>query len=956
MADSSNKDTYVQPAIPKFDGFYEHWAKLMENFLRSKEYWNMIEEGIPAAPQGREPTAAESKVIVDHQLKDKKVKNYLYQAIDREIMETILNDETSKEIWDSMKQKYKGSTRVKRAQLQGLKTEFEMLRMKEGETSNAYFGRVLSVAKRMKTYGEAIKESDITGKIMRSLVPRFNYVVCSIEESSNTDTLTVDELQSSLLIHEQRMKGLGQVDEEQVLKVSAEERWERGRGRAMLRGRGRGRGRQQFNKALVECYRCHNLGHFQYECPKGEKQAHYAEFNDPEEMLLMAHTDLSQRKKEGVWFLDSGCSNHMTGKKEWFVHLDETFRHSVKLGNDTKMDVMGKGNIVIEIKGQTQTVTDVFFIPELCNNLLSMGQLLGRGITILMTNGVCKLYHPRRGCIIESVMTANRMFTVDTNILTNESACFNANTTEVSELWHRRFGHLSYKNLTLLCNKDMVSGMPTFKSSAKVCIGCMVGKQNRAPFSRKSTWRAARHLQLVHSDLCGPISPESHGNKRYILTFTDDFSRKVWVYFLREKGETFGIFKIFKIMVEKESGLQICSLRTDRGGEFNSKEFSEFCTTHGIKRQLTTSYSPQQNGVAERKNRTILNMVRCLLEEKKMPKAFWPEAAKWTCHIINRSPTSAVKDKTPEECWSGLKPNVEYFRVFGCLGNVHVPEENRSKLDARSQKRVMIGYSEESKGYKMINPLDMKVTISRDVVFEEEECWDWQKTASKTVNVTLDWGDVYDEDDENDTDTENDEEERTEEGAGSSSTEEATSPVLPVSDRRERRIPAYLRDYTSGEEFSEEEVQHFLMFMSTDPICYEDAAKSRKWRDAMDLEIAAIEKNHTWQLVQPPHGAKVIGVKWVYRTKMNENGEVHKCKARLVAKGYAQEKGINFNEVFAPVARWDTIRMVIALAARNGWKLHQLDVKSAFLHGNLDEVVYVAQPPGYEVKGEESKV
>lgn len=152
MAESSSNDSFVQPAIPKFDGFYEHWAKLMENLLRAKELWSLVEEGITVVPQGREPTDAQARVIAAQQLKDKKVKNYLYQAIDREIMETILNDETSKQIWDSMKQKYKGSTRVKRAQLQGLKTELEMLRMKEGETINAYFGKVLSIAKRMKAY------------------------------------------------------------------------------------------------------------------------------------------------------------------------------------------------------------------------------------------------------------------------------------------------------------------------------------------------------------------------------------------------------------------------------------------------------------------------------------------------------------------------------------------------------------------------------------------------------------------------------------------------------------------------------------------------------------------------------------------------------------------------------------------------------------------------------------
>eukprot|EP00257_Ricinus_communis_P022888 XP_015582741.1 uncharacterized protein LOC107262292 [Ricinus communis] len=223
MAESSNANTkFVQLAIPKFDGYYEHWAKLMENFLRAKEYWNLIEVGIEAVPEGIEGDGEKMRAMEEQLLKDKKIKNYLYQAIDREIMEIILNDDTLKPIWDSMKQKFKGSTRVKRAQLQALRTEYETIKMKEGESINAYFGRILSVVKRMKACGESIQKREIAGKIMRSLTSRFNYVVCSIEESNNIDTLTIDELQSSMLIHEQRMKIY--VEEEHALKVSHDER------------------------------------------------------------------------------------------------------------------------------------------------------------------------------------------------------------------------------------------------------------------------------------------------------------------------------------------------------------------------------------------------------------------------------------------------------------------------------------------------------------------------------------------------------------------------------------------------------------------------------------------------------------------------------------------------------------------------------------------------------------
>ena len=280
MAESKTESNFVQPAIPRFDGHYDHWAMLMENFLRSKEYWQLVENGVPAeAAEGVEMTEAQRKGREDVKLKDLKVKNYLFQAIDRTIMETILNKETAKGIWDSMKQKYQGSTKVKRAQLQALRREFEILQMKEGEKVDEYFARTLTIANKMKAHGERMEQLMIVEKILRSMTPKFDYVVCSIEESNNLTTMTIDELQSSLLVHEQRMLGHG--GDEQVLKVTLEDNFgTRGRGRGGYRGRGRGRGRQGFNKALVECYKCHKLGHFQYECPSWEKGVNYAEHSE----------------------------------------------------------------------------------------------------------------------------------------------------------------------------------------------------------------------------------------------------------------------------------------------------------------------------------------------------------------------------------------------------------------------------------------------------------------------------------------------------------------------------------------------------------------------------------------------------------------------------------------------------------------------------------------------------
>lgn len=160
--------------------------------------------------------------------------------------------------------------------------------------------------------------------------------------------------------------------------------------------------------------------------------------------------------------------------------------------------------------------------------------------------------------------------------------------------------------------------------------------------------------------------------------------------------------------MEKESGEYITCFRTDRGGEFTSNEFEEFSKAQGISRKLTATFTPQQNGVSERKNRTIMNAVRAILNERNVPKVFWPKAVKWCVHVQNRSPTSAVENKTPEEAWSNMKPSMNYFRVFGCVSHVHVPDQKRSKLDDKSKICILLGVSDESKAYRLYDPITKK--------------------------------------------------------------------------------------------------------------------------------------------------------------------------------------------------------------------------------------------------------
>lgn len=221
-------------------------------------------------------------------------------------------------------------------------------------------------------------------------------------------------------------------------------------------------------------------------------------------------------------------------------------------------------------------------------------------------------------------------------------------------------------------------------------------------------------MQLVHTDICGPMKTQSLGGSIYFLTFIDDFSRNIWIYFLKQKSEAFEKFKELKTLVEKQSGLYINVLGSDRGGEFSSNEFLEF---------YTTRYTPQQNGVAKRNNKTIMEMERSVLKTKKLSNDFWAEAVACVVYILNKSPTKSVQNKIPHETWKGKKHNVFHFRVFRCVCYSLVPYELRRKLDDKIEKCIFIGYSEESKAYKLYNLVSKKLMIRRDVKLEEEDSW-----------------------------------------------------------------------------------------------------------------------------------------------------------------------------------------------------------------------------------------
>ena len=350
-------------------------------------------------------------------------------------------------------------------------------------------------------------------------------------------------------------------------------------------------------------------------------------------------------------------------------------------------------------------------------------------------------------------------------------------------------------------------------------------------------------------------------------------------------------------------------------------------------------YTPQQNGVSERMNRSIMETVRCLLHYANLPLDFWAEAVATAVFLRNSSPTSYLKEVTPYQCWFREKPDVSNLRVFGCKALVHIPEQKRKKLDKKSMECIFVGYPYNSKGYKLYNPETKQMLRSRDVIFLEDtfesdlsDCnQDKELLLDEKPSVKLD--PLYFEGGVNiNIDNENHE---------NCMRDINVDDVIPATEGRPQRnriAPDRLGAIT-GNWWDYVDYASIAVADNDEPRNVREAftgQNAKQWKGATDAEFQSLLKNQTWDLVDLPEDKKVIGCKWVFKLKRDANGEITRYKARLVAQGYSQEAGIDYDEVFAPVTKYDSIRSILAIANQLDLEVHQMDVKTAFLHGDLD--------------------
>lgn len=792
-----------------------------------------------------------------------------------------------------------------------LKRKLYNMKMQRNDNLQSHLKILTEIFDSLSIVGSPMDEADKVITMLASVSDKYSMVVTALESHDNVPSW---ESASTKLLHEEsKMAKKDNSFTEESSLISKQ-------------------------KKNFKCYECGKSGHLKKNCFVYQKKCRELEKSgkvnnaiaksqtDNDEVSFFASGFSVSEARNNSWIIDSGASGHMCNNKQQFSNYSVLSSPvTVEVGDGKLLKGIGTGSVVVQLELPNNVtrrcvMQKVLYVPELAYNLVSVSQVTGQGKTTNFSADSCNILN-RQNELLAVGRKEGKLYLL--NCVSEVTAmCSNNFTKPVSDgmLWHRRFCHLGQNNLRKLVDHNMVIGMECSVKDPFLCENCLDGKIHKLPFAKLDSKKERKPLELIHTDVCGKISPQSIGKNEYFLTFIDDCTRYTWVYAIKNKSDVFDTFVTWKALVEKQYNKVIKILRSDNGGEYTSNEFEHYLQKEGIKHEKTIPKTPQQNGAAERMNRTLVEAVRSMLSDSKLPKFYWAEALSTAVYVRNRSPTIVLGDKTPYEALNYRKPNVKHFKIFGCEAFAHIPADERSKLDPKSKKCIFLGYSNVTKGYRLYDVVAKRTFHSRDVIFNEKSNISSSLEESGTQNSSHVEQQII----------------IPEVVADDSSEEPELLPSNQPRTQRERRAPNRLGEWV------------YSCNIVPDPTGVEEALASddaAEWKKAMDNEMNSLKTNNVWKLVDKPENQKIVSSKWIFKKKLGPDGSVCSYKARLVARGFEQTS--NFDETFSPVVRFESIRTVLALAANNDLSVHQMDVSSAFLNGNLKENVFMSQPEGY---------
>ncbi|SCZ87251.1 BZ3500_MvSof-1268-A1-R1_Chr2-2g04717 [Microbotryum saponariae] len=829
------------------------------------------------------------------------------------------------------------------------------------------------------------------------------------------------------------------------------------------------------------CRRCHKKGHWALDCKNRGEQARSSDDTQDDTSSSAASQPnvgyfascLFARRQlpTDAFVVDSGATTHMVADRSLFTTYRQT-AHTKIGGIAGGITAIGMGDVAFVAKtGHPITLRGVLHTPGLHVNLLSVSRLCDTDrVRLAFTSDGIDIAKDGRA-IAHGTRVNDGLYLLDADHTKCQHLAFLSRSESPVPLLtlHRCLGHLAPSSIQKMIAAGLLDGFGAGYSDKDVeefvCNACLGSKGHRLPFPDSESHSAER-LGLVHSDVLSFPTPSLTG-KRYLVTFLDDHSRKLWAYAIDHKSDVFPTFQTWLAEVELETNARLRILRTDNGGEYRSNAFTEFCKSKGIRRQYSIPYTPQQNGRAERVNLSIVEGVLALLADARLPATFWDEAAAYFVYCKNRCSHSALAKQTPESVWNGQRTTATALHPFGCTAWLTVAPDLRSKLDPKAARVIFTGYDLASKAFRFFDHSINKIVLGRNATFLDDDFpglpvttpvdaddtdrqfvvpADTPAPAVKTrtplvrsahmdVSSSLDDSAMSAVDVApgytggtllNSTDTESSSSPSPEPSSSPSPTNPlspspALSPSLAASsspsvsptdsdysadplDLIGSQTPTRLgppdvhrpdfstyREPASAEESPDEldiigrhsrdespdEIdfltQHHRAFIATDdddptldaiepvksitsdPQTWREAMSSDEhniWAEAAAAEFTAMRDDFKVFTIEPrssvPPGATIVTSKFVWKTKRNASGEVTGRKARLVAQGNRQRDGIDFSETFAPVARFSSIRCLLALAAANGYHVHQADIDKAYLHGELDHDIWMTTPRGFD--------
>lgn len=967
----------------------------MEALLVKSELWDYV------CGKKQKPLADEV-AISKWESEDAKAKANVILSISASELRHVRGCTTSNQVWIKLHAVFASRGPAKKATL--LK---RLLLHKMGDSGDIReeIGIFFDVVDRLESMEVTIHEELVSVMLLYSLPASFENFRCAIE---SRDELPKPEILKVKILEEYESKNVSSgtqvmyTHQNENLPYNDQRRWTNGN---------QSRKSWQPMYKPMRCYRCNRPGHRASDCRQNNVNIyhHHNDNNADEGLICLNVTGLEETNfiasLKQQWVLDSGCTSHLCGDLKKFEGNLENVDGKLNLATNLSTVVRGKGVVRLSALGEKSVqeieFDNTLYVPDLRTNLISVAKITDKGHSVNFTRDRATIID-ESGKIILTAFRRGNLYSIQ--------QCESANAisddrVDLIRCWHERLGHLNGRDVAKLLNKIGERVSENDVRFLRDCETCAKGKMHASPFSN-SAGPCSEKLRIVYSDIVGPMRCQSKTGAKYFITFIDDSTRWCEVYFLSTKAKALEAFKIYKSHVENLTGSRIKYFQTDNGGEYCSGEFDDFLHKEGISRRLTVAHTPQQNGVAERMNRTLVEMARCMLLNCELPTVFWAEAVDTACYIRNRCPTSSLGGEIPYEKWFDKPVKIGYLKKFGTEVHVLDKSPNNDKFAARGIPGIFVGYPRTSKGFRVWIPEERRFIIARDIKFCERigisvnapktmlEIKNKDENEKKFIEIELinktteENGEVIPTEGELRVSepTQPSEEVDTEDRIGHAETDnvDMTPQVIlkrgvgrPKIERTGRvgrpkkiyrvveveeetrqvettAVPEASEPETSEQqeletenaESSDDVYTDCVDFAGVAGISLDDALQSdekTEWEEAILSEIRSLVNKGTWEIVKRPKNRNVVGCRYVLTTKLNVD-KTTKKKARLVAQGFSQRFGVDYDKTFAPVARLDSVRLLMALSVELDLEIHQLDINTAYLNGDLEEEIYMRTP------------